>query len=245
MVGKVALVTGASRGIGKAIALTLAKQGADIALVYAGNKEAAEKTAEEIRALGRKVCAYQCDVADDAAVGEMMKNITKDLGNVYVLVNNAGITKDNLAIKMKAEDFSRVLDVNLSGAFHCIRHLYSSFLRQRGGRIINITSVAGIMGNAGQANYSAAKAGMIGLTKSIAKELAGRGITCNAIAPGMIETEMTDAMTDGAKESMISAIPMKRQGNVEEIAQVVAFLASEQASYITGTVIPVDGGLSM
>lgn len=245
MANKVALVTGASRGIGKAIALKLAEAGMDIALVYAGNAEAAEHCQRELEALGVRAKAYQCDVSDFEAVGELVRLITEELGPIWALVNNAGITRDMLCMRMREEDFDRVLAVNLKGAFHLIRHACGGMIRSRAGRIINITSVVGLMGNAGQANYAAAKAGLIGLTKSIAKELAGRGITCNAIAPGYIETDMTAAMPEAAQQAILSAIPMKRGGHAEDVANLAAFLASEQAGYLTGAVIPVDGGMSM
>lgn len=242
---KVALVSGASRGIGKSIALKLAEAGFDIAIVYAGNEEGAKRTKEEAIQKGVKAEYYCCDVADYQKTEELIKQITADLGPIGVLVNNAGITRDKLVIQMKEDDFARVLQVNLQGAFNLIRHTYGGFIRAKGGRIINISSVAGIMGNAGQANYAAAKAGMIGLTKSVAKELAGAGVTCNAIAPGAIETDMTDAMNEKAKQQLLDAIPLKRVGQPGEIADLVSFLASEQSGYITGAVIPIDGGLHM
>lgn len=242
---KIALVTGASRGIGRAIALELARQGMDIAIVYAGNEAAAQETRAAVEALGARAACYACDVSDFAATGELVARVTEELGPVYALVNNAGITRDRLTPQLKEEDFDRVIDVNLKGAFHLIRHCYGGFVRRRAGRIVNISSVIGLSGNAGQANYAAAKAGLIGLTKSIAKELAPRGITCNAIAPGMIETDMTGAMPEKAREAMIPMIPMRRAGRPEEIAALAGFLCSEGASYITGTVIPADGGLSM
>lgn len=243
--GKVALVTGASRGIGRAIALELARSGADIAVIYAGNAQAAAATVADIAALGVRAKAYACDVADFDAVAETVKAVTADLGPVYVLVNNAGITRDKLTLQMKQEDFEKVIDVNLKGAFNFIRHTYSGFVRSRAGRIINITSVSGLMGNAGQANYAAAKAGLIGLTKSVARELAARGVTCNAVAPGFVQTDMTDQMPASAREALLGAIPMKRGGVPEDIASAVAFLASDAAGYITGTVLQVDGGLNM
>ncbi|SCJ43832.1 3-oxoacyl-[acyl-carrier-protein] reductase FabG [uncultured Clostridium sp.] len=243
--GKVALVTGASRGIGRAIALELARSGADIAVIYAGNAQAAAATVADIAALGVRAKAYACNVADFDAVAETVKAVTADLGPVYVLVNNAGITRDKLTLQMKQEDFQQVIDVNLKGAFNFIRHTYSSFVRSRAGRIINITSVSGLMGNAGQANYAAAKAGLIGLTKSVARELAARGVTCNAVAPGFVQTDMTDQMPASAREALLGAIPMKRGGVPEDIASAVAFLASDAAGYITGTVLQVDGGLNM
>ncbi len=245
MANKTALVTGASRGIGKAIALKLAESGMDIALIYAGNATAAEQCQKEIEALGVRAKAYQCDVSDYAAAGELVTSVLADLGPIWVLVNNAGITRDTLCMRMSEEDFDRVIAVNLKGAFNLIRHAAGSMIRSRAGRILNLTSVVGLMGNAGQANYAAAKAGLIGLTKSIAKELAGRGITCNAIAPGFIETDMTAALPAAVQQAILSAIPMKRRGSAQDVANLAAFLASEQAGYLTGAVIPVDGGMSM
>lgn len=242
---KVALVTGGSRGIGKSICLKLASEGFDIALVYSSSAAEAENVVEEIRALGVRAKAYQCDVASFAGTKELCKQVVVDMGQPYALVNNAGITRDKLMIQMKEEDFDRVIDVNLKGAFNMIRHLYSGFLRAREGAIINISSVVGTNGNAGQSNYAAAKAGLIGLTKSVAKELSARNITCNAVAPGMIETDMTSALPAGVQEAMLNAIPLSREGAAEEVASLVAYLASEKATYITGAVIAVDGGLSI
>lgn len=245
MANKVALVTGASRGIGKAIALKLAEAGMDIAIVYAGNTAAAEQCQKEVEALGVRAKTYQCDVSDFSAAGELVSSVTADFGPIWALVNNAGITKDTLCMRMKEEEFDRVIAVNLKGAFNLIRQACGGMMRSRAGRIINLTSVVGLMGNAGQANYAAAKAGLIGLTKSVAKELASRGVTCNAIAPGFIETDMTAAMPAAAQEAVLSAIPMKRCGQAEDVANLAAFLACEQAGYLTGAVIPVDGGMSM
>lgn len=239
--GTTALITGGSRGIGRAAALALAGAGADVAIVYAGNAEAARQTAEDCSALGVKALTYACDVSDFDAAGRTAEAALADLGRLDILVNNAGITRDKLILRMNEEDFDRVLAVNLKGAFHMIRHVSGPMVKQRGGRIINISSVAGLMGNAGQANYSAAKAGLIGLTKSIARELAPRGITCNAIAPGFIETDMTNVLSDTVKESAMKAIPLGRMGRPEDIAQAVLFLAT--APYITGEVLKVDGGL--
>lgn len=243
--GKVALVTGGSRGIGRAIAVELGRSGADVAIVYAGDTAAASQTAEEILALGGKANTYRCDVSDYDAVAEAIKQINSDLGPIEILVNNAGITRDMLASRMTAKDFSEVIDTNLTGAFNLIKHTYSGFVRARRGRIINISSVIGQMGNAGQANYAAAKAGLIGLSKSIAKELSSRGVTCNVICPGFIDTDMTKKLPDKARDEYIKTIPLRRTGLPEDIATLVAFLASDRASYITGAVIPVDGGLSM
>ncbi len=241
--GKTALVTGASRGIGRAIALRLAKDGANVAVIYAGSADKAEAVVNEITALGVNAKAYRCNVADSAAVNETVKAVTNDLGKIDILVNNAGITRDGLMLRMKDEDFDAVLDTNLKGAFNMIRACYSGFIRKKSGRIINISSVSGIMGNAGQANYSASKAGVIGLTKSVARELASRGITCNAVAPGFIQTDMTENLGDN--NPLLNSIPLGRMGKPEDIAAAVAFLASDSAAYITGEVLKVDGGLAI
>ena len=241
--GKTALVTGASRGIGRAIALRLAEDGANVAVIYAGSADKAEAVVNEITALGVQAKAYQCNVADSAAVNETVKAVTNDLGKIDILVNNAGITRDGLMLRMKDEDFDAVLDTNLKGAFNMIRACYSGFIRKKSGRIINISSVSGIMGNVGQANYSASKAGVIGLTKSVARELASRGITCNAVAPGFIQTDMTENLGDN--NPLLNSIPLGRMGKPEDIAAAVAFLASDSASYITGEVPKVDGGLAI
>ncbi|MBQ9135813.1 MAG: 3-oxoacyl-[Lachnospiraceae bacterium] len=243
--GKVALITGASRGIGKEIALTFASYGAKVVVNYNGSKEKADEVVKEIEAMGGEAIAIQCSVADYEACGNMISEAIAKFGKVDILVNNAGITKDNLVMKISDEDFDAVIDTNLKGTFNCIKQLYRPFLKQRSGRIINMTSVTGILGNAGQANYAASKAGVIGLTKSVARELATRGITVNAIAPGFIATEMTDAMTDAAKEAVLSQIPLGRVGNTKDIAETAAFLASDKAAYITGQVISVDGGMHM
>lgn len=241
--GKTALVTGASRGIGRAIALRLAEDGANVAVIYAGSADKAEAVVNEITALGVNAKAYRCNVADSAAVNETVKTVTNDLGKIDILVNNAGITRDGLMLRMKDEDFDAVLDTNLKGAFNMIRACYSGFIRKKSGRIINISSVSGIMGNAGQANYSASKAGVIGLTKSVARELASRGITCNAVAPGFIQTDMTENLGDN--NPLLNSIPLGRMGKPEDIAAAVAFLASDSAAYITGEVLKVDGGLAI
>lgn len=241
--GKTALVTGASRGIGRAIALRLAEDGANVAVIYAGSADKAEAVVNEITALGVNAKAYRCNVADSAAVNETVKALTNDLGKIDILVNNAGITRDGLMLRMKDEDFDAVLDTNLKGAFNMIRACYSGFIRKKSGRIINISSVSGIMGNAGQANYSASKAGVIGLTKSVARELASRGITCNAVAPGFIQTDMTENLGDN--NPLLNSIPLGRMGKPEDIAAAVAFLASDSAAYITGEVLKVDGGLAI
>lgn len=240
-----ALVTGGSRGIGRAIALRLAQNGMNVAILYSGDSQAAAGTVEELQALQVQAQAYRCDVSDFEQTREVVDRIVARFGGIDVLVNNAGILRDGLLLSMSEEDFARVVDTNLKGAFHLIRHTYRHFMRKRRGRIINITSVSGISGNAGQANYAAAKAGMIGLTKSVARELAGRGVTCNAIAPGFIHTDMTAALPEKVRASATAAIPMGRMGDPREVAEVAAFLAGEQAGYITGEVIRVDGGLCM
>lgn len=243
--GKVALVTGASRGIGREVALTLAEYGATVIVNYNGSKERAEQVVEEITAKGGLAEAVQCSVADFDACGEMIQNMLGKYGHIDILVNNAGITKDNLALKISEADFDEVLDINLKGTFCTIKHMYRAFLKQKSGRIINMASVSGLLGNGGQANYAASKAGVVGLTKSVARELASRGVTVNAVAPGYIITDMTQSMTDAAKEAVLSKIPLKRAGSPKDIAETVAFLASDKASYITGQVISVDGGMYM
>ena len=239
--GKVAVVTGGSRGIGKAICLKFAENGADIAFLYAGTTVNAEGTLKELEGMGVKAKAYQCNVADAEAVAATVKEITKDFGGIHILVNNAGITKDKLVPMMKAADFDAVVDTNLKGTFYMIKEAYPLFLKQKSGKIINISSVSGLMGNPGQANYSASKAGVVGLTKSVAKELASRGVCCNAIAPGFIATEMTENLENN---TLKDAIPMKRFGEAEEVAKLALFLASEHSDYITGEVIRIDGGLA-
>lgn len=242
---KVALVTGAGRGIGKAIAKALASRGAFVIVNYNGSRQRAEEAVEEISSLGGKALAYGCDVSDYTACQEMIQAIVKEYGRLDILVNNAGITRDNLMMKMSEEEFDQVIQVNLKGAFNCMRHTARQMIKQRSGRIINISSVTGVAGNAGQINYAASKAGIIGMTKSAARELALRGITVNAIAPGFIETEMTDVLSESVKESILEKIPMKTFGKTEDIAQTAAFLASKEAGYITGQVICVDGGMAM
>ncbi len=243
--GKTAIITGASRGIGRAIALSMAGQGANVALIYAGNVEAAAQTCDCARGLGVRAEMYCCDVSDFAAAKDTVAEILATFGGADILVNNAGVTRDCLLLMMKEADFDRVLDVNLKGAFNMIRHVAPHFIKKRSGRIINISSIAGITGNAGQVNYAAAKAGMIGMTKSVARELASRGITCNAIAPGLIRTDMTDAMPEQAREAFLQEIPLKRMGEADDVAALAAFLAGPCAGYVTGEVIRVDGGLAM
>ncbi len=245
LTGKTAIVTGGSRGIGRAAALTLAEAGADVAVIYAGNTAAAEETVRLIEEKGRKGLAIQCDVADEAAVTAMVKDVKKELGRIDILVNNAGITRDGLLMIMKEADWQAVLDTNLTGAFHCTKAVTRLMMKQRSGSIINITSVVGETGNAGQSNYAAAKAGLIGFTKSVAKELASRNIRCNAIAPGCIETDMTAVLGEDTVDAMIKTIPMGRVAQPEEVAKAVLFLASDDASYITGQTLNVDGGMVM
>ena len=242
---KTALVTGASQGIGKASALKLEQEGADIAAVYIGDNTRAEETKKEIEAFGVKCALYNCDVSDFAAVKQLCEDVIGQFGGIDILVNNAGIVRDSLVLSMKEEDFDSVLRVNLKGTFNMIKNTYSHFMKKRSGRIINMASVVGLNGNAGQANYASAKAGIIALTKSVAKELAARNVTCNAIAPGYVDTDMTNALSDKVKEAIKASIPMRRTGQVQDIANAVAFLASDDASYITGEVLRVDGGMAM
>ena len=243
LTGKVALVTGAGRGIGRQIALTLAKNGAAVIVNYNGSKESAEAVAAEITAAGGTAEAIQCNVADFAASEVFVKQVFEKYQKVDILVNNAGVTRDNLIMRMTEEDYDMVLDTNLKGAFHMIKHLSRSFIKQRSGKIINISSVSGVLGNAGQSNYSASKAGLIGLTKSIAREFASRGINVNAVAPGFIDTDMTKNMTEDAKRALNGMIPMGKIGNASDVADLVLFLAGEHSNYITGQVICVDGGM--
>lgn len=243
--GKTAVVTGASRGIGKAIALRLAKEGANIVLNYRKSADAVKDVIKEIEELGAKAIAVQGDVSDFNQAENIIKTATEQFGSLDILVNNAGITKDGLIMRMKEEDFNSVIDVNLKGAFNCIRHASAVMMKQRSGKIVNIASVVGVTGNAGQANYAASKAGIIGLTKSVARELAARGVNVNAVAPGFIETDMTEVLSDKVKKSIKENIPFRRQGKAEEVANAVRFLASDDATYITGQVINVDGGMVM
>lgn len=242
---KIAVVTGASRGIGRAIALELARTGAFVVINYNGSKEKAEEVQAQIAAEGGESIIWQCNVADYKACEDFFAQVIKTYGKVDILVNNAGITKDGLLMRMSEEDFDKVIHVNLKGTFNCIRQVSRQMLKQRSGRIINMASVVGICGNAGQANYAASKAGVIGLTKSAAKELASRGVTVNAIAPGFIETDMTDVLSERVKENTAKTIPMGSFGKPEDIAKTAAFLASDGARYITGQILSVDGGMSM
>jgi len=243
--GKVALVTGASRGIGRAIAIELAKNGADVVVNYAGNEAAALEVVGAIEALGRSASAVKCNVASAAEVEAMVSGAIERYGKVDILVNNAGITRDNLLMRMKEEEFDEVIDTNLKGVFNCIKAVTRPMMKQRSGRIVNISSVVGVLGNPGQANYVAAKAGVIGLTKSVARELASRNITVNCVAPGFIETDMTDKLTPELKEAMLKQIPLAALGQPEQIAKVVRFLASDESSYMTGQTLHVDGGMYM
>ena len=243
LTGKVALVTGAGRGIGREIALTLAGNGATVIVNYNGSRESAEEVVAEIERSGGSAEAMQCNVADFAASEAFVKEVLAKYKKVDILVNNAGVTRDNLIMRMTEEDYDAVLDTNLKGAFNMIRHLSRSLIKQRSGKIINISSVSGVLGNAGQANYSASKAGLIGLTKSVAREVASRGINVNAVAPGFIDTDMTRNMTEEAKKTLNNMIPMGKMGSTKNIADLVLFLAGEQSDYITGQVICVDGGM--
>ena len=242
---KTAIVTGGSRGIGRAVCLELARQGINVVLCYAGNAEKAEQTAAQCEALGVKALAVRCDVADAADVKALVDTAIRAFGRIDILVNNAGITRDGLLMMMKEEDFDAVLDTNLKGAFLCLKAVSRAMMKQRYGRIVNLSSVVGLRGNAGQVNYAASKAGVIGMTKAAAKELASRGITVNAVAPGFIDTDMTAALPEGAKEALLATIPMGRLGAAEEVAKAVAFLAGDDAAYVTGQVLAVDGGMSM
>ena len=242
---KTAVITGASRGIGKAIALNMGQNGANVAIVYADNESAADQVRKQVESYGVKAEIYKCHVASYNETKNTCEKIIADFKSVDILVNNAGIIKDNLLLRMSEEDFNTVIDVNLKGAFNFIKHLSRWIMKSPAGRIINIASVSGLMGNPGQANYSAAKAGMIGMTKTVAKEFAIKKVTCNAVAPGFIETDMTADLPQAIRDYANTAIPLKRMGAADEVANVVAFLASDLSSYITGEVIKVDGGLNM
>ena len=243
--GKVAVVTGGSRGIGRAIALRLADMGAQVAINYVSNPGAAQETVDMILAQGGKGGVFQFDVADRAAVEEAMAKILEEYGSIDILVNNAGITRDGLLMKMKEESWDQVLDINLKGAFNCIKAVNRPMMKQRWGRIVNIGSVVGFLGNAGQVNYAAAKAGLIGLTRSVARELASRNITVNGVAPGYIDTDMTSEIAEEVKEKLLGEIPMRAMGSADDVAGAVAYLVSEDACYVTGQFIHVNGGMFM
>ncbi|MDF2813833.1 MAG: 3-oxoacyl-ACP reductase [Paenibacillus sp.] len=243
--GKIALVTGASRGIGRAIAISLAEAGADVAVNYAGSEKAADEVVAIIEGLGRRAFKVQADVSSSAQVEEMVKTVLARFERLDILVNNAGITRDNLIMRMKEEEFDQVINTNLKGVFNCIKAVTRPMMKQRSGRIINISSVVGVLGNAGQANYVAAKAGVIGLTKSTARELASRNITVNAVAPGYIETDMTDKLSQEMQQQLLQQIPLSRLGQPDDIAKVVRFLASDDSVYMTGQTLHVDGGMYM
>lgn len=245
LTGKVALVTGASRGIGRAIALKLAADGCNVVVNYAGSEAAAAETVAKIKELGREAIMVKANVSSVDDVNDMFKTALETFGQIDILVNNAGITRDNLMMRMKEDEWDDVIDTNLKGVFNCIKAATRPMMKQRSGRIINITSVVGVLGNAGQANYVAAKAGVIGLTKTAARELASRGITVNAVAPGFIATDMTDVLPEDVKANLLTQIPLSRLGQADEIASVVHFLASDAAAYMTGQTLHVDGGMYM
>lgn len=245
LTGKTAIVTGASRGIGREIALELARQGASVAVNYAGSEAKANAVVDEIKALGVAAFSIQCDVSSSESVSAMIKEVIEEFGQIDILVNNAGITKDNLLMRMKEDEWDAVINTNLKGVFLCTKGVTRQMMKQRSGRIINISSIVGVSGNPGQANYVAAKSGVIGLTKTTAKELASRGITVNAIAPGFITTEMTDELNDDLKGQMLQQIPLAKFGEPSDIAKVVSFLASEDSKYMTGQTLHVDGGMVM
>jgi len=243
--GQTALVTGASRGIGRAIALELAKNGANVVVNYAGNQARADEVVEEIKEFGQEAMAYQANVSNSEEVTAMIKQTVDQFGSVDILVNNAGITRDNLLMRMKEEEFDEVIDTNLKGVFNCIKGVTRQMMKQRGGKIVNVASIVGVMGNPGQVNYVAAKSGVIGMTKSVAKELAARDVNVNAVAPGFIATDMTEDLTDDQKQQMYDMIPLNRLGDPEDVARVVRFLASDDAKYMTGQTLHVDGGMVM
>jgi 3-oxoacyl-[acyl-carrier protein] reductase len=243
--GKVALVTGASRGIGREIALELAREGANVVVNYSGSEAKANEVVDEIKSMGREAVAIQCNVADSDSVQSMVKETISHFGTLDILVNNAGITKDNLLMRMKENEWDDVININLKGVFLCTKAVTRQMMKQRSGRIINISSIVGVSGNPGQANYVAAKSGVIGLTKTAARELAPRGITVNAIAPGFISTDMTDQLPEDVRNEMLKQIPLNRFGNPKDIAKVVSFMASESSSYMTGQTLHIDGGMVM
>jgi len=245
LTGKTAVITGGSRGIGKAIALKLASLGANIVINYTSRAQQANSVVEEIKAMGREAFAFQADVSKLDEVQEFIKEVEAHFPTIDILVNNAGITRDNLLVRMKEEEWDQVISTNLKGTYNCTKAVLKKMIKQKSGKIVNIASVVGVVGNVGQANYAASKAGIIGFTKSVAKELASRGINVNAIAPGFIQTDMTDAIPDEAKQFLMEQIPMKQLGTPEDVANAVAFLCSEYANYITGQVIHVDGGMAM
>lgn len=242
---KTALITGAARGIGRAIALTLAQEGFNVVINYAGSKEKAEAVAEDCRAVGVQAMTYQCDVADSSAVQAMIEAVVAEFGSLEVLVNNAGITADGLMLRMSEEAFDKVIDINLKGSFNCTKAAAKVMMKKRYGKIINMTSIVGIGGNAGQANYAASKAGVIALTQTTAKEFAAKNITANAVAPGFIQSDMTDALAEKTQQTMLEHIPLKHFGQPEDVANLVAFLAGDKSDYITGQVIRIDGGMAI
>ena len=245
IMNKVAVITGGTRGIGKQIAISLAKNGYDIAINYRTENDDLKNLINQINEIGVKISTYKCDVSDFSSSEEFIKSIISEFGKIDVLINNAGITKDGLLMRMKKEDFQSVIDVNLVGTFNITRNVIPHMIKAKAGRIVNISSVVGVSGNAGQTNYSASKAGIIGFTKSLAKEVASRNITVNAVAPGFIQTQMTDVLKDDVKEEILKQIPLKRFGTTEDVANVVKFLVSEESTYITGQVINIDGGMLM